>query len=345
MGNRGRIVPAINVPMLQAESESVDASFREDEAPVCEKHQLRASDIRRHLDTLVIGQEEAKERLSLLISMHLAWDSRENPLHAPPNAIIVGPTGSGKTFTMQVASKFAGVPFITIDSTSLVPIGARNGNSVEDIVRELGHSSPGAEKCILFLDEFDKVAMRDNDTNREWKADIQRGLLKFIEGQALIDGGGTGMKVLVLAGGAFVGIDKPENIRKRRAEVMQLLRTAPKGTIVSDDLVNFGFMPELIARLPAVIQYENLPESALLEILRHPESSPLLVWQKHFAQLGKRLCFTEKFLNAVARRATTLGMGARGLQQIVFPALARSAYAFESSPDMIINVDERILEY
>jgi ATP-dependent Clp protease ATP-binding subunit ClpX len=188
------------------------------------------------------------------------------------------------------------------------------------------------------------LASREGDSNREWKSDVQRAMLKFVEG-----GAGTSDETprttLVLAGGAFSGIDGPENIRKRRPEVASMLKKAPKGTIVSDDILNYGFMPELVARLPAIIQYEPLSEYSLLRILEHKETSPLIVWRTHFSGLGKELRFSEGFLKAVAKRAATLQMGARGLQQIVFPALARHAYAFETSQDATIEVAESILEF
>lgn len=326
---------------------------------------LRAAEIRANLDTLVVGQEEAKERLSLLLSMHQAWDPHQYPLHAPPNGLIIGPTGSGKTFSIQVASKFLNIPFLVVDSTTLVPAGALNGNTMEwvnetldELSREflekypeesshgnLDRGSSASPKAIVFFDEFDKIAIREDDGNKRWKGDIQRMLLKFVEGQTSPTKGSALRGLLVLMGGAFVGIDSADNIRKRRPEVSALLRSAPRRTLVADDVVNYGFMPELVARLPAIIQYEALPENALLEILQHPQASPLIVWNAHFQQFGKELRFSESFLAAVAKRASALQMGARGLQQIVFPALSRRAYAFEGSSETTIDITDGVLEY
>lgn len=321
---------------------------------------LRAKEIRAKLDEFVIGQIEAKERLSLLLSMHQSWDRNTESLHPPPNGIIVGPTGSGKTFSIQIASSFLRIPFLIVDSTTLVPHGARNGNTVEwihsrlaDLAEEFGFKQQGAtarttiqpKRSIVFFDEFDKIASREDDHNKQWKNDVQRTLLKFVEAQSVQSNPASGQGILVLAGGAFVGIDGTENIRKRRPEVTQLLRPAPKKTIVSDDLVNFGFMPELIARLPAIIQYDPLPQAVLLEILEHPKTSPLLVWVNHFARIDKTLNFTPGFKQEVAKRAAALQMGARALQQIIFPVLARHAYAFEESSESVVDVSEIHLEY
>lgn len=320
---------------------------------------MRAWNIRQKLDELVVGQVEAKERLSLLLSMHQAWDPSSQSMQRPPNGIIIGPTGSGKTFSIQVASSFLRVPFLNIDTTSLVPFGARSGLTVDWIHARLeemspigsstsistdeGEASRPLQKSVIFFDEFDKIAIKESDSNKEWKTDIQRTLLKFVESYSVQTR--SDESIFVLAGGAFVGIDGTENLRKRRPEIIQLLRQAPKGTLVSDDLVNFGFMPELVARFPAIIQYEPLAEDVLLAILQHPRTSPLLIWTEHFARIGKTISFSPGFLTSVARRAAALQMGARALQQVVFPALARHAYAFEGNAAESIEITEAYLDY
>jgi ATP-dependent Clp protease ATP-binding subunit ClpX len=314
---------------------------------------IRAADIRRHLDEFVVGQQSAKERLSLLLSMHRSWCRKPDAMHKPPNGMIIGPTGNGKTYSIKVASSFLTIPFLTVDSTSLVPHGARSGRTIEEVLENLSAAAfsryRGLDKSftdvvtreqyassgVIFFDEFDKLAIREGDPNREWKADVQRTLLKFVEGFSARTADSTIQTngILVIVGGAFSGIDAPENTRKRRSEVEKVLRGAPKGTIVSDDVVNFGFMPELVARIPAIIQLEPLSEAALLQILAHPSASPLLVWEHHFSRLGKKIVFSDGFRVAVARRASALQLGARALQQTVFPALSRKAYAFEEHPD------------
>jgi ATP-dependent Clp protease ATP-binding subunit ClpX len=333
--------------------------------PAIDERPLRAAQIRAELDTMVVGQVEAKERLSFLLSMHQAWDAHKDPLHAPPNGLIIGPTGSGKTFSIQVASQYLGNAFLIVDATTLVPAGAQNGNTIESVSAQLKHlvrqatkrrsiaatdaatfpSQRGTSKAIVFFDEFDKLAVLSDDVNKRWKQDVQRMLLKFVESHSMAQDGAAARGLLVLAGGAFVGIDGAENVRKRRAEVSALLRGAPKGTVVADDVVNYGFMPELVARLPAIIQYDALPEEALFMILQHTQTSPLLVWKSHFERIGKTLEFTDGFLRAVAKRAAAIQMGARGLQQIVFPALSRKAYAFEEAHENRIVVSESVLDF
>lgn len=323
---------------------------------------LNASAIRSRLDDLVIGQIEAKERLSFLLSMHQTWDPRLYPLNPPPNGLILGPTGCGKTFSVQVASEALGVPFLAVDSTTLVPSGARNGNSIDLVTEEVGDLIISNDerlkelgikpeiiakrnpKAIIFFDEFDKLTSRKDDTNKQWKLDVQRILLKFVESNISTAVTAANRGILSLAGGAFVGIESNDIVRQRRPEVAALMRTAPKGAVVAEDVVNYGFMPELVARFPAIIQYEALPEDALLKILQHQKTSPLIVWQNHFTQLGKELSFSDGFMAAVAKRATALQMGARALQQVVFQALARRAYAFEESPDVKVEVTEAVLD-
>lgn len=324
---------------------------------------LRASEIKAKLDELVVGQLEAKERLSLLLSMHQAWDATTHPLSPPPNGLIIGPTGSGKTFSVQVASEALAVPFLVVDSTTLVPSGASSGKGIESVQSELelaidlnnaklesiGLTAEQIQgrnpKAIVFFDEFDKLISREDDRNKHWKDDVQRVLLKFVETQTSLAGTPATRGVLSLAGGAFVGIESTDIVRRRRPELAAIMRSAPKGTVVADDIVNFGFMPELVARFPAIIQYEPLPEEALLQILHHPRTSPLNVWQNHFSKLGKNIRFTPAFCASAARRAASLQMGARALQQVIFPALARRAYAFEANSDQDIEISEAILDF
>lgn len=302
---------------------------------------LSSKEIKKIMDEKVVGQYEAKKDLSILLSMHMSWNYKDNPRHPAPNAILVGPTGSGKTYSIEVASSGIGIPFIKIDATTITPSGAASGVSAIDLSNLVAREAGNYDKCVVFLDEFDKLAAPKDDKHAGWKRDIQKSLLKFIEGQSLSLNATP--KALVLVGGAFQGIEQMERLRK--PEVIRLMRKAPSGTFVADDLINYGFMPELIARLPCIIQLKSLSQKVLLDILNHPESSPLQVWRNHFSSIGKEIVFDESFLNEVASRASSLGLGARGLHQIVFPVLSRKAYDFESSAERTIQVDKSYLNY
>ena len=167
-------------------------------------------------------------------------------------------------------------------------------------------------------------------------------LLKFIEGDWQAN---AKCRPLFLVGGAFIGVESADNTRLRSIEVRKLMQRAPKDTVVSDDLINFGFLPELVARLPAIIRFEPLSKAVLLQILHHPANSPLRMWEQYFRDLKKELEFTERFLDAVALRSEMLNLGARGLHQVVFPAMARRAYALTENSPKKIEIDETILDY
>ena len=147
-------------------------SHREAKEPDPIVRKMPPAVLKAMLDEEVMGQDAAKESLSLLVSMYLSWDPIGYPKQSPPNAVVVGPTGSGKTYSAEVASRQFGIPFHIIDSTTMVPAGAVNGNPVEMLRQRISYS----EKCIVFLDEFDKLAARKDDTYKNWKDNVQRSL-------------------------------------------------------------------------------------------------------------------------------------------------------------------------
>ena len=307
-----------------------------------------ARDILELLDKKIVGQGLAKQQLSLLISMFLNWDHKENPRHAPPNSMVIGPSGTGKTFSFEVIEEELDLPSLIIDATTLSPNGAREGTNVGKIPELATKHASGSDRCIVFLDEFDKLTSRPHvDRNAFWKEDIQRGLLKVIEGQSNVSTDGSKdmrvPKMYFALGGAFTDISKQE--KNRSPETNRMLRNAPRDTIVAEDFINFGFIKELVSRIPAQIKYDPLPFDFLVDILKHPSSSPLIVWNNHFENLGKKLTFTDKFYTKVAERAFDFGLGARGLQQVVFASIAAKAFEYEGSSDSEIVVDADLLQY
>lgn len=180
---------------------------------------------------------------------------------------------------------------------------------------------------------------------------VQRRLLKLVEGATL----GVGFRdhtkpasvrtidtsgILILAGGAFAGIDDPKIRSKRPQGLQREMSTLGFNAVVSADLVTYGFMPELVARLPVLIEYQALQERDLLEILDNETVSPAQVWTNHFRHLGKSLTLTSEAKTYVARSAMLLGMGARGLHQVLFPPLARLTYDLENLETSLIALSE-----
>jgi ATP-dependent Clp protease ATP-binding subunit ClpX len=318
-----------------------------------------ARQLRAQLETRVVGQDFAKIQLSVLFSMHLGWFENERRLSKSPNAILIGPTGVGKTHTLRTASEHLGLPFVTVDTTSLVPSGIV-GYQVEEILEDLVKKADEilkasgrkrvddddielARRGVIFFDEFDKIAVQSGGRGLDGSYQIQRRLLKLVEGSTLsvgvhqrkmddapfrsIDTAG----ILVLAGGAFAGIDDNKIRTKRPEELKRELSKTSPNVIVSADIVTFGFLPELVARLPVLIDFDSLAESDLERILSIPEISPIQVWVDHFTAIGKTLIISDDARSYAAKAAVSLRMGARGLQQVFFPCLAEMAYDIEDS--------------
>lgn len=335
---------------------------------------MRAADVKTFLDSRVVGQEQAKLMLSVLFSMHIHRTSARGSVQRPPNAIIVGPTGVGKTYTLRVASGLLKLPFLAVDSTTLVPSGGRGvqiGNIMQDLLAEARSTldlNPDlksqftprtlAERGVIFFDEFDKIAVFTKDSTvpsnqlDSWNLMIQRGMLKICEGAFI----GIGVRdvegasaeglaidtsgILVLAGGAFEGINDSK-IRAKRPEALQ--REIKSKGVVSNDFISFGIMPELIARLQVLVEFKPLGSDELRSILDNVHTSPIEVWVDHFKKLGKSLEVTAGAKDYVASRASLVNLGARGLHQVLFPALAALTYRMETSEHNHVTIDERTI--
>lgn len=314
---------------------------------------LKATEILDGLERFVVGQRPALREVSLLLAMHALGGGS----FRAPNAIVIGPTGVGKTHTLSVASHALGLPFVATDATSLVPSGIV-GEQVEDVLEGLARSAESllssarvprkqdddlelAGRGVVLVDEFDKLAAPEDGSALSRHAErraIQRRLLKFAEGARLrvgikqhdpgyrdrfIDTSG----ILLLVAGAFSGQlgnawwgrgpGRSDRISKRA---------------VPADIVEAGFIPELIGRLPVLIVFEPLTTADLVSIIDHDEVSPMASWRHYFdIVFHARLGLDEAAKWVIAERASGLGMGARGLQHVLFPVLSAKASEFLDS--------------
>lgn len=309
--------------------------------------------LRAILDSKVVGQSQAKDELAMLFSLHLmryGLQACGKESGRVPNAILVGPTGVGKTHSMRTMAEAFELPFATIDATSFVPAGVV-GAQIEDIARllwgdaasilrrraEISYSMEEARRLaeigIVFIDEFDKLATPINTAGDPMRRMVQRRLLRVVEGDVVSVGvpsregswEGKGEYIrsdnwLVIVGGAFAQIESDE-IRRLRRNDETYRRLFGSDAVVLEDVRNYGFLPELVTRFPHIVSFQQLGPRDLLGILRSRTESPLLIWEMYANHSGIELEIEERALALIASNAARLEMGARGLQALVFPLL------------------------
>lgn len=323
--------------------------------------QVTPSQIKAHLDQYVIGQDEAKRTLSVAVYNHykrLRQNKKSDVEIQKSNILMIGSTGSGKTYLAQSLAKFLGVPFSIADATSLTEAGYV-GNDVENILLTLlqnaDYDVEKAEQGIIYIDEIDKIARKGENTSitRDVSGEgVQQALLKIIEGtvsEVPLSGGRKHPQadtvkidtsnILFICGGAFDGIEKMicekqeskhigfgANISCAAGEDGEL------SSIEQHHLVKYGLMPELIGRLPIITTLKSLSEEDLLRILTEPKNALTKQYQELLAMDNVKLEFDDGALHKIAELAIKRKSGARGLRSIIEKAMQKVMFAV---PDMI----------
>ncbi len=359
-----------------------------DELPVIAADEARKArgdlptpaEIKANLDSYVIGQDVAKRTLAVAVYNHYKRlqhkdkSKKDDVELAKSNILLIGPTGSGKTFLAQTLARMLDVPFVMADATTLTEAGYV-GEDVENIVSKLlqscNYEVERAQRGIVYIDEIDKISRKSDNPSitRDVSGEgVQQALLKLIEGTMASIPPQGGRKhpnqdflqidttnILFICGGAFAGLEKVIENRTEASGIgfSAMVKSKEVRSITEvfnevepEDLIKFGIIPELIGRMPVIATLAELSEDALMQILTEPKNALVKQYSKLLAMEGVDLEIRPSALKAIAQKALKRKTGARGLRSILELALIDTMYELpnQTNVEKVVIDESTIIE-